>query len=147
PFTRNDVPQALEAIVLRCLAKEPADRFPDVRALADALAPFGPHETVARVERIRRLQPSSTPDEPLESGLVSRQAPRQETLPARPAIDPRADTVRDDRTDAPTRGFKRAGVAAVLVAACAGAIFGAAHLAPSNGRATVAAPMKAVSRK
>jgi eukaryotic-like serine/threonine-protein kinase len=30
----------LEAVVFRCLAKEPADRFPDVVALADALQPF-----------------------------------------------------------------------------------------------------------
>jgi eukaryotic-like serine/threonine-protein kinase len=30
----------LEAVVFRCLAKEPADRFPDVIALADALQPF-----------------------------------------------------------------------------------------------------------
>ncbi len=32
-----DVPPALDAVVLRCLAKDPADRFPDADALADAL--------------------------------------------------------------------------------------------------------------
>ncbi|HKB04098.1 MAG TPA: serine/threonine-protein kinase [Gemmataceae bacterium] len=35
---RPDVPADLEAAVLKCLAKDPADRFPDVRTLADALA-------------------------------------------------------------------------------------------------------------
>jgi serine/threonine protein kinase len=31
------VPADLEQVVLRCLAKKPADRFPNVRALGDAL--------------------------------------------------------------------------------------------------------------
>jgi serine/threonine protein kinase len=35
---RDDVPADLEQVVLRCLAKKPQDRFPDVRALAKALA-------------------------------------------------------------------------------------------------------------
>ena len=38
---RNDVPPELEAIILRCLAKNPADRFPDVRSLAAALESCG----------------------------------------------------------------------------------------------------------
>ena len=35
---RNDVPPELEAIIVRCLAKDPADRFANVRSLASALA-------------------------------------------------------------------------------------------------------------
>jgi eukaryotic-like serine/threonine-protein kinase len=37
---RPDLPGALEAVVLRCLAKEPRERFPDVASLARALSPF-----------------------------------------------------------------------------------------------------------
>jgi serine/threonine-protein kinase len=40
---RPDVPAGLEAIVLRCLAKDPATRFPDAQSLETALA--GCHET------------------------------------------------------------------------------------------------------
>ena len=34
---RPDVPADLEAVILRCLAKHRADRFPDARAMAEAL--------------------------------------------------------------------------------------------------------------
>jgi hypothetical protein len=35
---RGDIPPDLEAVVVRCLAKKPADRYPDARALSSALA-------------------------------------------------------------------------------------------------------------
>jgi serine/threonine-protein kinase len=38
--TRPDVPEALSALLARCLAKDPAHRFPDVTTLAAALAAF-----------------------------------------------------------------------------------------------------------
>lgn len=38
---RADVPEALAAIIRRSLCRGPADRFPNVRAMWEALAPFG----------------------------------------------------------------------------------------------------------
>ncbi len=51
----STIPVQLEAIVLRCLEKEPDARFPDVGALARALGPFGPPELRATGDRLARL--------------------------------------------------------------------------------------------
>jgi serine/threonine-protein kinase len=53
---RPEVPEELEAAVLRCLAKSPADRFPTVAALAVALTPFASGHTLGLQ---RRLQAAS----------------------------------------------------------------------------------------
>ncbi|MDI1477245.1 serine/threonine-protein kinase [Polyangium sp. y55x31] len=51
---RADAPPALEAILVRCLEKEPSDRYTTVGELARALAPFAPgrEALVARIERV-----------------------------------------------------------------------------------------------
>jgi tRNA A-37 threonylcarbamoyl transferase component Bud32 len=62
-----DVADELRAIVLRCLAKEPGERFDDVGALARALAPFG--------------GPSAARDAELASALV-RPRELEDTMPS-----------------------------------------------------------------
>ncbi len=42
---RKGLPLALDGVVLRCLEKDPARRYPSAAALADALAPFVPGAT------------------------------------------------------------------------------------------------------
>ncbi|WP_412062287.1 protein kinase domain-containing protein [Rubrivirga sp. IMCC45206] len=50
PSARVDVPPALDAVVLRALAKDPADRYPDAGAFALAIeAAVVPDRTVARL--------------------------------------------------------------------------------------------------
>ena len=66
---------ALEAAILRCLAKGPADRFPNVAQLAWALVPFGPSKSSSSATRVvevlgsirpgPRPPPSSRPTQPL----------------------------------------------------------------------------------
>ncbi|MBM4363762.1 MAG: serine/threonine protein kinase, partial [Deltaproteobacteria bacterium] len=51
---RADVPASLDAVLGRCLAKEPAERIPSVKALAAALGAFAPGEA-ALLDRILHL--------------------------------------------------------------------------------------------
>ncbi len=59
-----DAAPGLAAVVSRCLEKVPSARFADVGALAEALAPFGPRESAARAERIRRVLAGDAPPPP-----------------------------------------------------------------------------------
>jgi serine/threonine-protein kinase len=58
---RADLPEALAAIVMRCLEKDRAARFNDVGELAAALSPFAPHRSMAVVERAARILGSIPP--------------------------------------------------------------------------------------
>jgi len=49
---RSDLPEAFERVVLRCLEKEPSDRYANVAELARALAPFAPAPAQISVQRI-----------------------------------------------------------------------------------------------
>ena len=56
---RPDVPVALERVILTCLEKDRAKRFPTVGDLAHALADFGPPRARTSVERIAGLMAAS----------------------------------------------------------------------------------------
>ncbi|HMJ16516.1 MAG TPA: serine/threonine-protein kinase, partial [Polyangiaceae bacterium] len=52
---RNDVPAAVEQILLRCLAKDRTQRWPTVADLAQALAAFAPPSARIHADRARRV--------------------------------------------------------------------------------------------
>jgi serine/threonine-protein kinase len=52
---RPDAPPELEAVILRCLHKDPNGRFPDVAALADALAPLASERGRASAASVVRV--------------------------------------------------------------------------------------------
>jgi eukaryotic-like serine/threonine-protein kinase len=58
---RPDVPRGLAAVVERCLAKEPEQRYQNMAELAEALLPFASKEHAPLVERIRRITRASVP--------------------------------------------------------------------------------------
>jgi serine/threonine-protein kinase len=62
---RDDIPEALEAVIMRALAKDPRARFPDVRSLSMALSPFAPEMEL--VPRAHRSIPPPTSDAPVAS--------------------------------------------------------------------------------
>ena len=47
--TRQDVPEALDAVVQKALAKEPEQRFADMKSFAQALEPFAAHAEEVKV--------------------------------------------------------------------------------------------------
>jgi serine/threonine-protein kinase len=50
---RGDLPDGFEDVVMKCMAKEPAERYADVGELAQALAPFGPADATTSASRIQ----------------------------------------------------------------------------------------------
>jgi hypothetical protein len=52
---RPDAPPELEAVILRCLHKDPNGRYADVAALAEALAPFASERGRASAARVVRV--------------------------------------------------------------------------------------------
>ena len=64
-----DAPPELAEVVARCLQKDPAQRYPNVALLAEALAPLAPERALESIERISRVSratpmPSAPPDAP-----------------------------------------------------------------------------------
>jgi len=56
---RDDVPEGLQAVILKCLEKEPARRYADITELAHALKPFAPMNAAAAVARISAIARSA----------------------------------------------------------------------------------------
>jgi serine/threonine-protein kinase len=51
----HTVPPQLDAVILRCLERDVARRYPSVRELAEDLAPFAPRSAQSSLETVRRL--------------------------------------------------------------------------------------------
>ena len=115
---RRDAPRALNAIVLRCLEKDPADRYQNVAELAKALLPLASERSRTNVARIVRI---------VESPGVTTAAL---SLPpsGRPSTgDATSVSVAVGKTQHPARGF----ALAALVAAGATALIFFGTRAPS----------------
>ncbi|MDC3960686.1 serine/threonine protein kinase [Polyangium jinanense] len=83
---RRDLPEPMEAVLLRCLEKDQAVRFGSVAALAAALAPFGSEHTAMYAKRVAKVL-----GEPEHSARVPSR-PEIAPVAAAPAAPPHAPT-------------------------------------------------------
>ena len=107
---RPDAPAELEAIVLRCLEKDPALRFQNIGELAVAIAPFAPRASQKVVEHIHALV----------GALGMAVAPLCSTSTPAPSVNRDDPTVTNATSSRPARRIDSAprhGRAAAVVAA------------------------------
>jgi eukaryotic-like serine/threonine-protein kinase len=84
---RQDASGELDHVVLRCLAKNRAIRYPSIAELSLALAPFASEEMASSIDRIQRLaRRTSKVPELGESRTPS--LPPPSTPPLRPSVEP-----------------------------------------------------------
>ena len=66
PLVRPDLPEGLAAVVAKCLAKDPEDRYLLVADLVRALAPFAPRQSSTSIAEVLRGTPGR-PDDAVDS--------------------------------------------------------------------------------
>jgi serine/threonine protein kinase len=58
---KPELPEGLVTAVMKCLGKKPEDRYPDVHALAEAIAPYAPKGAISAERVARIVRASSNP--------------------------------------------------------------------------------------
>jgi len=127
-----DVDPNLRAVILRCLEKEPAGRFPDIATFAQALAPFGGTQARAQASFARSLLAPAT-------GHADTIAAGQAPVPTTLQIASRATTPTQRPAAAPARKGLLVG-AGLLGAAVVGGAVVVAVMSRQQPPAPAAAP-------
>ncbi|MBM3983906.1 MAG: DUF4384 domain-containing protein [Planctomycetes bacterium] len=139
---RADVPADLDELCLRCLAKKPAERFPDAGALADAFAPIVALYAGASGKRSAVL-PRAGLSRPSLGGLTATEADLSTPLLSGPALSnvlnaaslPDVRAVAPPATGAPAKNWALIACVGVVGIALVGA---AAYFATRDGKKDVA---------
>jgi hypothetical protein len=142
------VDPALAEVVMRSIARDPAQRYPTAEAFADLLRPFAAAPDVVATAIVSTTAPSSAPTaapmipaDPVGDPLAT-QAPRQvsdagmATQAPRHAAEPTVDVA---RSDAPSRGRRRMPVLVAAAVLAVLAVVAAIVLAGGGGDETAVA--------
>jgi serine/threonine-protein kinase len=132
---RPDVAPGLVAVILQCLQKDPARRWPTVAAFSAALAPFAPASMQAYVGRVARVQGVQIePERPtVELGVE----PAKVTTTARSAAASAPEVIAVADTAAGTAApvaRRRSGAATALGVVAAVVVIGAVGIAGLRAR-------------
>jgi serine/threonine-protein kinase len=114
----RSIPRDFEALIRRCLEREPARRFQNAAELADALAPFVPPTTRPIVERVRNLVARNAPVAPARTPAPGEPESRSEGDTRTCAPDSSLDGSAEVRRRAAPLSA-RLGILAVFAAAAA----------------------------
>jgi serine/threonine-protein kinase len=83
---RSDVPRALEAVVEKCMAKRPPDRYQTVAEFAEALGPFAATESMRSISRISGIIRSSLPPPSPDAGSTTLRSAGARTPPEKETV-------------------------------------------------------------
>jgi serine/threonine-protein kinase len=140
-LSRPELPAELAAVVMQCLEKDPARRFPSVAALAAALAPFAEQRSHASLEFIARASAVRAPAPPVSDPHSSQ---RFVTAPTAAIASTASAVARSTDEDAPkpkTALFVAVGVAAAAAVVVVGVGIFAINLHNAAPAASTSAPV------
>jgi len=137
PDLRLDVPPELSAVIARCLAKDPDDRFQTVAEFAKALEPLAPRGSLLSIERTENIITADARAHPFDRTLPS--AP----VAAKPSVPPSAVTPRQGERRTHSLRVATWSVAGGAVAGALIASWVALALHPAAARPTASGPSHA----
>ncbi len=121
-LNRRDVPASFEAVLLRCMARKPEQRFASAAELAEALRPFASPMALASIQRLCETHPAPAAIQAAASGLARTHAlspaPAEQPQPAQTGASwaPSTESEVSTRpTGSPARVLVAVSVGAVLV--------------------------------